>query len=263
MYDKNNLFLLKERLKMVYHYRTVTCPYCGNIADRTRTVDSQELKGSPFRVCPHCDKAYFDPAYHEVAISVYKDEGGEVNFWGFSWFLISNGLVIFFIINAITEGKMLWAPFLIFLLIALVIDFGVGRLIYNKIHADIYHQKSIDAIEGRTKNQTGELAASMVRMSNKAYLDALKAHGVYVPDYFYERLRNGHVQTKIDMPESVETINSNKVEHKDEESVEALEEPAEYKATNEIIFCRKCGGKMPLDSSFCPKCGEKVISFHI
>ena len=45
---------------MVYHYRSVKCPNCGEIADKTRTIDSQELNGSPFRVCPHCGETYFD-----------------------------------------------------------------------------------------------------------------------------------------------------------------------------------------------------------
>ena len=204
---------------MVYHYRTVHCPNCGCVADQTRTVDSQELKGSPFRVCPHCKEVYYDSAYHEPAISVYEDKGGEINFWALVWILLSNGLVIFFIVNAIKEGEMLWAPFLFFLVIALVFDFGAGRAIYRRINAQIYHQKSINSLENSVGDKTGNLGASMERMSSKAYLDALKAHGVYVPDYFYERLQGDKAKTSIHIPDSVKTISSSMVELKSEETL--------------------------------------------
>ncbi len=246
---------------MVYHHRRVTCPNCGRIADRTRTVDSQELKGSPFRVCPHCDEVYFDPAYHEVAISIFKDRGGEINFWAFAWVLISNGLVVFFLYNGIKEGSMdgLWLPFLVFLGLALLFDFGLIRLIRNRRHANEYHQKSLDILEGRTRERTGELAASMERMSNKAYLDALKAHGVSVPDYFYERLRNSNVESNIQVPDSVKSIDNSMVQQSNEETETVNEAPTQSQDTNEIVFCRKCGARIPSDSAFCPKCGEKVI----
>ena len=29
---------------------------------------------------------------------------------------------------------------------------------------------------------------------------------------------------------------------------------------NPILFCRKCGARIPADSTFCPRCGEKVIN---
>ena len=29
---------------------------------------------------------------------------------------------------------------------------------------------------------------------------------------------------------------------------------------NPTLFCRKCGARIPADSTFCPRCGEKVIS---
>jgi len=244
---------------MVYHFRTVKCPNCGEIADRTRTVDSQILRGSPFRVCPYCDNVYFDSAYQEIALSVYKDKGGVLNFWGLAWALISNGLVVFFLLTSSLEDLKggLWIPLLIFGLIAIIIDTGLVRLIKNRIHANEYHQQSLDLLEGKTNHRTKDLTASMERMSNKSYLDALRAHGVTVPDYFYERLRTVKPENSIQVPDSIKSVDSSMVNQTNTE--DPKKEVFENSPKNEIAFCRKCGARIPLDSVFCPKCGEKVI----
>ena len=282
---------------MVYHHRTVTCPNCGNVAERTRTVDSQTLDGSPFRVCPHCGKVYFDRAYNEPAISLFKDKGGGMNFWAFMWIIIANGFVIFNIVSAIKSGgfdESAALPFIVFLVIALVFDIGLVRMIKNRIKAKEYHQKIIDRLEGKRGELSESLESSMERMSNKAYLDALRAHGVQVPEYFYERIKDSEKSDFAISGDVVEVSNSmisttdkysvdekpTNIEEKTHDGItlKQAQEEKEINATDtaeeeqiegerstlgETVFCRKCGGKMPADSVFCPKCGEKVFSFHI
>ena len=179
---------------MVYHNRTVTCPHCKQVADRTRTVNSEILKGSPFRVCPHCKATYFDPEYKEMGLVLFEETGYEINPWSLFWFFPFNGMTIFvlyslFKYNLFSDISYLLLPLGMFGIPAVLIDYGMIRIIKNRIHSDEFHQSQIDYIEGRTKERTASLVASMNRLSNKGYLDALKSHGVNVPDYFYERLQ--------------------------------------------------------------------------
>ncbi len=179
---------------MVYHNRTVRCPNCNKVVERTTTRDEEVLYGSPFRKCSYCGTAYFDPDYQEKAITYFQDKGGELSFWSIVWLLISNAAAISLPIIASKEGGMeggMWLAFFAFLVLAIIGDVGLVRLIYNRVNAEKFHQKQIEYIEGRTGERDNELEASMRRLSDKHYLDALKAHEVDVPDYFYERLQNG------------------------------------------------------------------------
>ena len=176
---------------MVYHHRTVKCPHCGKVADRTRTVDSELLKGSPFRVCPHCSTTYFDSEYKEMGLVLFEEKGGKLTFVGLVWILLSHSLVIYSLYSIIVEKLSgMFLPLVVFGIIALLYDIGLIKMIKNRAHSAEFHQGQIDYIEGRTKERTAALIESMERLSNKDYLDALRSHGVDVPDYFYERLQS-------------------------------------------------------------------------
>lgn len=258
---------------MVYHYRTVKCPNCGCVADKTRTVDSQELKGSPFRVCRHCNEVYFDPDYKEAAISIYNDKGGSPNIWSFIWVVLSNVFAVFFLVQGAKEGfrdlGAGWIAILVFLGLAILFDVGFYRVIRNRIHANEYHQKSLDTLEGRTGELTGELAASMERMSNKAYLDALVAHGVVVPSYFYERL-TGKETSNFIIPNEVSTIDNSAVqqisEEVDESRGDVVTRQKEQTYTlirpQKMNFCRNCGAHLEENAKYCSNCGQKLEDFY-
>lgn len=177
---------------MTYHHRTVRCPNCKKVVERTTTHNEELLYGSPFRNCSYCGTTYFDSDYHEKAITWFNDKGGEISLAFIFWLLISNGIAIAVIIGALklsdlgSNGKWFLVP-LVFGM-ALFCDYGLIRMISNRINADKYHQKQIEIIEGRAGNRDSELEASMNRLSDKSYLDALKIKGVDVPDYFYTRL---------------------------------------------------------------------------
>ena len=60
--------------------------------------------------------------------------------------------------------------------------------IRSALNAEEVHRKVVDMIEGRRGKQTPELVESVARLSSREYLDTLRGCGVYVPEYFYQRL---------------------------------------------------------------------------
>jgi len=181
---------------MVYHYRTVICPNCGKLIEKTRTVDSQFLQGSPFRTCPYCNQTYFDKEYKEMGIELFTDKGGTIKLSTIGVFLVSNGALIVFvylaIIDAIAQGfhPFFLIPIVMFGTLSLIVDIGIIDTIYCRVHIKEHNQRKIDYIEGRGRERTSEVIESMNRLSNKDYLDALVRHGVYVPEYFFNRLNH-------------------------------------------------------------------------
>lgn len=171
-------------------HRSVTCPKCDLIAERTIGF---EQTGSPYRVCKHCKRVYFDPGYQEKAIAVFNDKGWTFDIWLIPAFLVFNGLLAYFIISYIRAGSIPRDPvgliaFLFVLVYTILLDIGVIRVVLINIHAEEYHQKQIDKLEAGPVEWDDDLAESMKRMSDRGYLDALRARGVAVPEYFYKRV---------------------------------------------------------------------------
>lgn len=232
---------------MEYRIRKVKCPHCNKVAEKTKTPAHKVFEGSPFRVCPHCRATYFDSEYKEPGLLHFADKGGDFNFIGILSALTFTPLSIFLLYNFSlnTDTDLLFAGIFIGIF-AIIGDFGLIRAIWNRIHAEAYHQKQIEFIEGRTMTRPDKLIHSMERLSNISYLNALKAYGVDVPDYFFQRLR-GSVDSNNAPKEPTTTIPP-------QES-----NAASSSIQSRHIFCRKCGEKLPNDSLFCTKCGEKVI----
>ena len=174
----------------MYHHRRVTCPKCDLIAERTIGT---ELFGSPYRVCKHCKGVYFDPEYQEKAMAVFNDKGWTFDIWLIPAFLVFNGLLLYFIIGSVraeslprtTYGMI---AFFTVLILSTLIDIGVIRIVLINIHAEEYHKKQIDKLEAGPVEWDDDLAESMKRMSDRGYLDVLRARGVAVPEYFYKRV---------------------------------------------------------------------------
>lgn len=176
---------------MIYHHRTVRCPSCNKIAEMTTTTHG--LTGSPFRTCQNCGVTYFDSGYKEPGLLIFESKAGD----GFPMGAITAAAftfaAVFLIYQMVIEGAggsgILFAA--IFMAIfAVIFDAGVFVSVKEIIHSDKYHQKQIDRIEGKNGEMPDDLKESMLRLSNREYLDALKAHGVSVPDYFYQRLKS-------------------------------------------------------------------------
>lgn len=178
---------------MVYKYRSVKCPNCGKTADRNVRKEYQDLSGSPFRVCVNCKKVYFDGAYQEPALLKFKDDGTEINTWAGLGGIIFSVLTIWLLYEFIKNrgediGTTGYFVFGMFAILAIVFDSGIVKAIFHRIHPNEYHMAQIEYLEGRKGKVTQDDKASMERLSNKTYLDALKAHGIDIPEYFYQRL---------------------------------------------------------------------------
>lgn len=66
------------------------------------------------------------------------------------------------------------------------------------------------------------------------------------------------VQEKSSNNTQQKTFEPQKASQEDIQAKEqSVPQQVENKAT--VVYCRKCGAKMPSDSGYCPKCGEKVI----
>lgn len=177
---------------MVYHHRSVTCPHCGMIAERTRTVDSEILKGSPFRICSQCNETYFDPEYKEIGLVYFEEKGYELSITSILTVLFLHLVFFITLCSSIKDGvvpAMLLAVGL-FGILSIICDIGLVRKYKAFKNPKDFHLKQVDYIEGRSTQRSAALIESMKRLSNRNYLDALKSHGIEVPDYFYQRLKD-------------------------------------------------------------------------
>ena len=185
--------------------RSVLCPKCDMRTDIRITEETDILHdGSPYRVCGTCGATYFDPDYHEYAIDYYNSIGGEIGIAGFLWIIITNGILAYMIFTSLKTKTIVWGLFLFWSGLTLLSDVGVIRLVRNIMKADEFHQEQIDRLEGRSGAISDELAASLERVSDRRYLDALRSHGVDVPEYFYKR--PGSREGTFAEPEGVEEV---------------------------------------------------------
>ena len=174
---------------MLHHVRMVYCPKCKGVADHANPNRSFKLYGSPFRVCRKCGATYFDPGYHEEGIDAFNNDGVLINNVERAIaLLVFNGAAAEYFTRGWIKNSGMWLPFVILAVLALLLDYALIKSILNKINAEAYHQKWIDRLEGRYGEMPDELAESMERLSDRKYLDALRSHGVDVPEYFYKRL---------------------------------------------------------------------------
>lgn len=181
--------------------RIVKCPNCGKTAESTYTVFVETPYDSPYRSCRECGAAYFDPGYHEAAIDAYNDDGVEINFWWVIALLVLNGASVEYIIHGWIKNIGQLFSFMVLLVPALLLDYGLIQTIRNKLNAEEYHLEQIDLLEGRGEERPEKLIESMKRLSDRKYLDALRSHGVDVPEYFYKRL--GSAEGSFVEPEGV------------------------------------------------------------
>ncbi len=49
-------------------YRTTKCPYCKRVIEANKKEYSNSYFGSPFKVCPHCQRVYTDERMREPAL---------------------------------------------------------------------------------------------------------------------------------------------------------------------------------------------------
>ena len=176
-------------MNLLTYKRNVDCPYCDMYADSKVLLKYHPPVGTPYRTCPKCGRVYFDSGYQENAIAWFTDTGVDMTPVRFIGALVFSWAQIAYSIQCIRTKTIFWPGFLSLLIITLTADIDVIKAAWNWIRAKEYHQKRVDELEGRGDELPPEVAESMKRLSDRGYLDALRARGVYVPEYFYQRLR--------------------------------------------------------------------------
>ncbi len=200
---------------MTHKYSFVRCPNCNDIAETKTTRGAQVLFGCPFRVCKVCGHVYFDGDYKEEGIYRFLNKGGSYGSLIPALFLTIAAIIITINWIKYAGNEMVWVLIGIWI-ITLPFDIYAGKVIANKLNTDRFHEKTIDLIEGRKGKMDKDLKASMNRLSNKRYLDALKAHGVDVPEYFYQRL------------DSISNSNNNQLNSHENEVLKKAKETTAY-----------------------------------
>ena len=225
---------------MTHYYRRVKCPYCNYTSDVNYTTNRKYMTGTPFRKCPKCGNVYFDSYYKEPAILVYEDSGKPQPFLSFIIAAaISTPAIVLIYVILISGTFPWWQPIIALVLFIMAIVFDVN-FILNLIHTfqgkkylSKYHQRQVDYLDGKRGSRSTEVEQSLQRLSKLEYLLRLQSSGVKVPEYFFNLLNN--------------TSEDNNNENL----------PSGYKNNTENKFCRYCGEKLPIDSIYCSKCGQK------
>lgn len=176
---------------------TIRCPRCGAQIERACPPEGETLPGSPLRQCPECGRLYFDGAYAEAALTAF--EKAEIKF---PWIKILYALVP-------TVGALVYlrqyraapstgalVPLIAFSLIAVFFDVLLLIELGKTVRKRAVKREMLKRIEGRAGEMEQELRASMERLGQKDYLDALVKCGEAVPRYFYERIGEKPPKTK-------------------------------------------------------------------
>lgn len=146
-------------------YRVVRCPHCNKYLGRRAKVEYRI--GSPFLVCPYCEKEYVDSDYHEIAIEDYRPKSsiGDMA-----------KLLLVCIVCAIAVSG--WSLALFGWLCLAVLIVAIATLV------EII--KQVSGIAQRKYEK--QLEESKARMRNPAYALKLRAAGFNIPpeyDPFY------------------------------------------------------------------------------
>ena len=172
---------------MVQISPTIQCPHCGERV--TRETTEHRCPGSPFRRCPGCGRLYFDDAYEEPAITLLGKKP-KLNYAKILYFVVCTVGAVFYLRAWLSgENPNVRVPALVFSAIAL---FFLGVLVHELAGFSKKRQRyetDCARMEGRGEPLTAELTASLERLGDKAYLDALESYGVDVPEFFRDRAK--------------------------------------------------------------------------
>ena len=161
------------------------CPRCG---EKIEHGIKGRLLGSPFRVCPHCDRLYYEKAYKEPALATYAEKDVKFNWMKAVYAALPTAVSILYL-NSYFKGENSFAivPGIAFAAIGVLF---IVVLICEIVKVAGKHErehKIIDLFEGRRGELPEDLKASMDRLADPKYLDALEYYGVDIPDYFRDR----------------------------------------------------------------------------
>lgn len=161
------------------------CPRCGEYIEHGI---KGRLIGPPFRVCPHCDKLYYDKAFKEPALATYAEKDVKFNWMKAVYAALPTAVSILYL-NSYFKGENSFAivPGIAFAAIGVLFIIVLIAEIVKVAGKSEREQKIIDLFEGRRGELSEDLKASVSRLEDPKYLDALEYYGVDIPDYFRER----------------------------------------------------------------------------
>lgn len=155
-------------------YHVIRCPYCKQVIEKgLGGAAKNTLVGSPFRTCPHCGKQYFDERYREPGLDSFFSPLTKSD-------LIKNSLVIsaffgFGIAMFITSLLSVFGSkenLLLIFIVLVIVSFLIIFVISYPTDKDV---------EERNSNDYNAWKASRNRLSSQQYREALKKHGIRVP----------------------------------------------------------------------------------
>ena len=185
--DKSQVLMRRERQSD----GSTVCPHCKTVVEWNRAENV--YSGCPFCTCPNCGRDYFDPDLKEIAIDIYEAKREKPLREIMATLLVDILLFIVALASINMEGLIGVFPF-IFLIVVFVDPISVWKKKEDR-------KRKIDYLEGRAEERTPEVVESMNRLSNEGYLEALKANGVRVPRYFYQRLKGAGSNMRISINE--------------------------------------------------------------
>ena len=171
----------------------IRCPHCKKVTEKFSRGHYETTYGSPVRRCVYCGKTFFNDEYKEYALYLFGYTG-KIGVAGLLTAIMFNSIMIYIVVlffSCIYHGTpMFGLP--LYLLITVGLAWACNRhvlaWIYGFLNTEELHRKMVDRIEGRSGKQTAELRESVARLSSREYLDTLRGCGIYVPEYFYQRL---------------------------------------------------------------------------
>jgi len=169
------------------------CSYCHDGTERENPQGLHEI-GNPYRPCPRCGRTYFDAAYEEEAVHLYRMKPEKPRFPFAPVIVLCLAIlpVNVEIFRQMLEGvSFYWIRLIVFWGISAFVIFkvykGLHPWIFRKKYYRKFEESKIPVFSGETF-VSDEFSQSLQRMSREEYLYDLIAHGVEVPEFFFRRI---------------------------------------------------------------------------
>lgn len=214
----------------------VRCPYCG-----TGQVVDKGAYDSPIITCESCHQEFYENKISEPVLidSIYiKKES--LGFFVYSALVFG---ILFTVVGFITLFKEK-QPFL--LVTGFIVTAIMGGLIYWRDKDYRRKKERYDQVLDASKKRVAgkNYQTKLLELSGEAVSlkEAISRFNKIYPELLYE--------DRVEETYSAPLVNATVANVLSREQSDTLE--------REILFCNKCGARLPEDGQFCPKCGAKA-----